>query len=29
MQSKRGLGGAVAWEASLRKIERLSPGYWD
>jgi ribulose-5-phosphate 4-epimerase/fuculose-1-phosphate aldolase len=29
MQSKRGLGGAVAWEASLRKLERESPGYWD
>lgn len=26
-QASRGLGGAVAWAASLRKIERLSPGY--
>jgi ribulose-5-phosphate 4-epimerase/fuculose-1-phosphate aldolase len=29
MQATRGLGGAVAWEASLRKLERASPGYWD
>jgi ribulose-5-phosphate 4-epimerase/fuculose-1-phosphate aldolase len=27
IQSERGLGGVVAWEASLRKLDRLSPGY--
>ena len=27
-QTARGFGGAVAWEASVRRLKRLSPGYW-
>lgn len=27
-QTANGFGGASAWEASLRRLKRLSPGYW-